>query len=677
VSIEILAPAGGFSQLTAAVRSGADAVYLGTGVLNARRNAENFDGERLREAASYCHGRGVRVYVTLNTLVKDSELPLVYREMESVADSGADAVIVQDLAVARMFRRHCPSMPIHASTQMGIHNLEGIRMAKELNIKRVVLARELTLPEIRGLCAQGGIELEVFVHGALCMCFSGSCYLSSVLGERSGNRGLCAQPCRLDFRVGNRGYALSLKDMSHILHIRELMDAGVTSLKIEGRMKRPEYVSAAVRACVEAVNGQTPDLTDLRAVFSRGGFTDGYLTGKRGPTMFGRRTKEDAEASKPVLGLLADAYRRERSRVPADMRLKLNAGSRSTLEVTDGVHRIAVNGDVPEPAITSKDSTERMKSSLFRTGGTPFTLRRLEVEGDSSLYLPQSKLNAMRKEALELLLRARSEIVPKQVIGTPEPISVYSGRKEPRIRVRLEKREQLSERFLEADAIYMPEHEVDAQLISTLHEKLICVLPRLTFPDGEAGLRQRLETLKKLGVRRVGAGDLGSVGLCARMGFDVCGDFGLNILNSESLLQYEALGLSEATLSFEINMSDARRLGGTIERGILGYGHLPLMLFRNCPGRSENGCGTCRGETELSDRTGARFKCLCSNREYVTLLNSVPLYLGDKELTGLDFVTLYFTFENASRCEEIWDAFIRGSALSGRHTRGLYFKKLK
>jgi putative protease len=501
VSIEILAPAGGFSQLTAAVRSGADAVYLGTGVLNARRNAENFDGERLREAASYCHGRGVRVYVTLNTLVKDSELPLVYREMESVADSGADAVIVQDLAVARMFRRHCPSMPIHASTQMGIHNLEGIRMAKELNIKRVVLARELTLPEIRGLCAQGGIELEVFVHGALCMCFSGSCYLSSVLGERSGNRGLCAQPCRLDFRVGNRGYALSLKDMSHILHIRELMDAGVTSLKIEGRMKRPEYVSAAVRACVEAVNGQTPDLTDLRAVFSRGGFTDGYLTGKRGPTMFGRRTKEDAEASKTVLGLLADAYRRERSSVPADMRLKLNAGSRSTLEVTDGVHRIAVNGDVPEPAITSKDSTERMKSSLFRTGGTPFTLRRLEVEGDSSLYLPQSKLNAMRKEALELLLRARSEIVPKQVIGTPEPISVYSGRKEPRIRVRLEKREQLSERFLEADAIYMPEHEVDAQLISTLHEKLICVLPRLTFPDGEAGLRQRLETLKKLGNR--------------------------------------------------------------------------------------------------------------------------------------------------------------------------------
>jgi len=325
MTIEILAPAGGQEQLIAAVRSGADAVYLGTRSFNARRNAENFDGESLSEAVKYCHGRGVRVHATVNTLVKDAELQSLYKEIEMLAAFGIDAVIVQDLAVAELFQRHCPSMPLHASTQMVIHNLEGALAAEELGFSRVVLARELTIEEIRKICSGTKIQIETFVHGALCMSISGQCYLSSILGERSGNRGLCAQPCRLGFKSGSRDYALSLKDMSHISHIGELMEAGVSSLKIEGRMKRPEYVAAAVSACREAVSGKAADLTDLQAVFSRSGFTDGYITGKRNLEMFGHRTREDVEASKTVLGKIASSYRNELSRIPVDMKLLLKA----------------------------------------------------------------------------------------------------------------------------------------------------------------------------------------------------------------------------------------------------------------------------------------------------------------------------------------------------------------
>jgi putative protease len=288
---EILAPAGGREQLLAAVRCGADAVYLGAKNFNARRNAENFEEESLADTVAYCHARNVAVHVALNTLVMDSELPLLEAEAASIAESGADAVIAQDLAAAKLIRERCPGIALHASTQMTVHNLAGIHMLEDLGFSRVVLARELSFEEIAMLVSQAAIETEVFVHGALCMCVSGGCYLSSVLGGRSGNRGLCAQPCRLDFDNGERGHALSLKDMSYITHIKELAEAGVASLKIEGRMKRPEYVAAAVTACREALAGREPDLDTLRAVFSRQGFTDGYYTGRRTTEMFGYRSR--------------------------------------------------------------------------------------------------------------------------------------------------------------------------------------------------------------------------------------------------------------------------------------------------------------------------------------------------------------------------------------------------
>lgn len=676
MSVEILAPAGGREQLIAAVRSGADAVYLGTAAFNARRNAENFDGDALRQAVQYCHGRGVKVHVTMNTLVKDMELASAYREIALLAESGVDAVLVQDLGVAALFRRHCPSMPLHASTQMTIHNLEGARAAEELGFSRVVLARELSLEEIRVICAGTHLEVEAFVHGALCMCVSGQCFLSSMLGERSGNRGLCAQPCRLNFRSGGREYALSLKDMSHIAHIRALAEAGVASLKIEGRMKRPEYVSAAVLACREALSGEEPDVTKLRAVFSRSGFTDGYATGKRDLTMFGSRTKEDVAASGTVLGELAAGYRHELARIPVDMDLRIAHEERALLSVTDGVRTVCVEGDIPESARTRGTDEQAARMSLSKTGGTPFVLHALTVTLDETLMLPMGKLNAMRKEALDKLLQERSVLRPHPFEGAYQ--APESGRRvtHPKLRVRLETKEQLCETFREAEFLYLPLREIDASLTQIEGEKLVAELPRLTFPMQEEALEKRLEACRAIGIRRVCAGNMGSLRLAARMGFTVHGGFDLNILNTESLLHYEKAGLADTHLSCEIGAKEVASLGGNIARGILGYGHLPLMLFRNCPAKGARGCGSCDGRPSLTDRTGAIFPLTCAERMYSSLHNPVPLYLGDRSVQGVDFITLYFTVEDAASCAAIWEKYRRGEPFEGRFTRGLMDRKL-
>ena len=676
MSVEILAPAGGWEQLIAAVRSGADAVYLGTKAFNARRNAENFSGESLTEAVKYCHGRGVNVYVTVNTLVKDSELALVYDEIEMLAVSGVDAVIVQDLAVAELFRRHCPPMPLHASTQLTIHNLEGALAAEELGFSRVVLARELSIEEIKKICAGTKIEIEIFVHGALCMCVSGQCYFSSILGERSGNRGLCAQPCRLDFKSGERGYALSLKDMSHINHIGALMYAGVSSLKIEGRMKRPEYAAAAVMACREAIAGKTGDLTNLQAVFSRSGFTQGYITGKRDLTMFGHRTKDDVKAAGAVLGEIASAYRNELSRVPVDMKLNIKEDENPSLEVSDGDHTVIVFGDMPEPAKTKGVDYEFVLKSLSKTGGTPFTLRTLTADLDGALMFPPAKLNAMRKQGLEDLLEVRSRIIPKEVSGQFVQPPVKKQKQIPKFRVRLENQNQLFEGIGQADKIYIPIDEINPSLIDKFGDKLICELPRLVFPMKEERLAKRLEELKKQGVKNLCAGNIGTVRLAKQMGFTLHGGFDLNILNSIALKKYESLGLADTILSYEINLGDVAVLDGEIKRGIIGYGHLPLMIFRNCPAKEKNGCGKCTGWKEISDRTGARFKILCANREYSTLHNHIPLYLADKKVQGIDFMTLYFTVEDRRECKKIWEKYLSGAPCQGKFTRGLYYRKL-
>ncbi len=680
---EILAPVGGQEQLTAAVRAGADAVYLGGKGFNARQSARNFDEEALAAAVRYCHARNVAVHATLNTLVRDEELGDVLHELEALCKAGVDAVIVQDLAVAKLVREHCPDLAMHASTQMTIHNAAGARALESLGFSRIVLARELTLAEIERIAAETRLETEVFVHGALCMCVSGGCYLSAMLGGRSGNRGRCAQPCRLDFKAPDgRGYALSLRDMSHIAHLGALARAGVRSFKIEGRMKRPEYVAAAVAACRGALRGEGYDEALLRDLFSRGGFTDGYLTGRRtAANMFGRRTKEDAALSAQAAGKTGALTRAERQSVPVDLCFTLRAGQPAALRASDGQNTAEAGGAVAEPARSRPVDAEFARRSLCKTGGTPFFVRSFEAALDPGLSLPVSALNELRRRALDSLLEQRSAPAPRLFADMPLcPPPPYEPPAAQQLRVRAERFGQLSRLPAEKiDRFILPLEEILAQpeAAAQLHGRLIAELPALCFPSEEPRLTGSLERLRGLGVRDLLCENLGALRLAAELGFSPHGGHGLNILNSEALCEYERLGLRDATVSFELDLKRIRALGGVAPRGILAYGYLPLMRFRTCPVQGKAGCGSCDGRRALTDRTGARFTVLCSGRRYQSLLNSVPLALRAGDCAGVDFCTLYFTVESPDRALAVTTAFLAGSPPPEPHTNGLYFREIE
>ena len=669
--MEILAPAGGPEQLRAAVRCGADAVYLGARSFNARRRAENFGGDSLKEAVAYCHGRNVRVFVTVNTLIRDGELGDVYAVLEEIGESGADAVILQDLAAADLFRTHLPDTPRHASTQMTIHNADGAKAAEDLGFSRVILARELSLEEIRRIREATDVELECFIHGALCMSVSGQCLLSAALGERSGNRGLCAQPCRLDFRAGERPFALSLKDACLIPHLRELEAAGICSLKIEGRLRRPEYVAAATDACVRALRGEQPDLRLLEQAFSRSGLTDGYLTGRRDLTMFGSRTEEDKAASSAVLGQLSGLYRRELSRVPVAFTLWGGEEKPTRLQVSDGVHTLVVSGQKAEPVRTAPQDAAGV---LEKTGGTPFRCSSVRNEVEEGWMVPG--LSALRREALDRLLAEREQTAPLPVVGGFVPETGGSREGEPRLRLRFDRLSQLFD-APEAEAVYLPVEELDEGLVRSLGPKLIGELPRLIWPGREEALIPKLLALKNAGLETLCAGNLGSLRLASRLGFRISGGFDLNIENSRALRVYETLGIRETLLSLEIPMSDARRLGGRIPRGILMYGHMPLMLLRCCPMQGKNGCGTCDGHRCLKDRQGVEFPVLCHRRQYSVLLNPVPLYVGDKPLSGLDYGVVWFSTEEREECREIWNRCLERGPWPGNRTNGPYYRRIR
>ena len=682
--MEILAPAGSMESLRAAVRCGADAVYLGGKELNARRSARNFGGEELADAVEYCHVRGVQVLLTLNTLITDDELPALLRGAREAARAGVDWIIVQDLGVAALLRQVCPDIRLCASTQMAVHTLDGAIQARELGMKRVVLARELSAGEIASITAGCGIETEVFVHGALCMCLSGQCYLSSMIGGRSGNRGLCAQPCRLPFSSREREYGLSLKDMSLIRRMDQLREMGVASLKIEGRMKRPEYVAAAVSACVAARDGKEVDYDLLRSVFSRSGFTSGYFDGQIGPGLFGTRQKEDVVSAAGVLDRLAALVRTERPLVPVEMSLTMKAGQPVDLVCRDREgHEAQVRGPVPQAARTRPTDQSLVRRGLEKTGGTPYYLDRLDCSLEEGLMVPVSAFNALRKEALQEITCQRAAETPyypfhpeaiREAAPAPAPA------KAPALRVRLWKLEQYTPRLAGlAGALILPLSQLCRD--DRWRDWPVPVwgeLPQAAFTAGEARMKDRLDSLWEKGLRHLIAGNLGMVRLGRERGFEVHGDFSLNLLNSYALRQARQLGLRDATLSFELNLEKAARLERPLPIGILAYGHLPLMVVRACPIRSRVGCADCPGRGFLTDRMNNRLPVDCLEREVSRIYNDRPLWLADRPraLAGWDFLTLYFTQESPQRVEEILRLWQAGASLDGRKTGGLYFREL-
>ncbi|MDO4750002.1 MAG: U32 family peptidase [Eubacteriales bacterium] len=595
-----------------------------------------------------------------------------------VAASGADAVIVQDLAVLDLFRNKYPSLPIHASTQCAVHNTDSALFYQDLGVSRIILARELSLQEIKKIRSSTNVALECFVHGALCMSLSGGCYLSSVIGGRSGNRGLCAQPCRLDFRCRGREYVLSLKDMSHIRHLREMADAGVCSFKIEGRMKRPEYVAAAVTACRQALRGEPYDEARLQAVFSRSGFTDGYFTGKRGKYMFGYRSKEDVVAAEKVFDDLRRLYDNEQPLLPVKMSLQIQSDRPSVLEaVCEG----AVVRAEERAGIAARErgtDAEHAAKFLGKCGGTPFFLSDLELRNDEGLMLPPSCMNAMRRSVLTQLSETLGKTEAHPETDYSFAVTPHTFPEVPELWARFQTTEQLWPN-MPFDRVILPANALQANpaLIGEYGEKLVMEPPSLVFPETEDEVRKLIQDLAVKGVQALWAENQYALQIGRQLGLRVYGGTALNITNSASLHRYAASDLSAATVSFELSMKKIRRLGGELPRGYIVYGRLPVMRVRNCPSAAAGGCSGCSGKSVLTDRTGAEFPLLCGDKHFSTLLNSVPLHLGGKPQSPADFRLLYFTIESAAECRRATEEILSNTEPSYPKTGGLYYRTVK
>ncbi len=683
---EVLAPAGSMESVLAAVKSGADAIYIGAKDFSARASAENFTTDEIEKVTAYCKERGVKVYLTLNTLIFDSEMKEALSLCQKAYKAGIDAVIVQDLGLALLIKKSMPRLALHGSTQMSVHTPSGARALKELGFKRVVLARELSRGEIKEIAQSVDIELEVFVHGALCMSVSGQCYFSAMLGSRSGNRGRCAQPCRLPFKLkGGNGYALSLKDSSLIEYLRDLEELGVKSAKIEGRMKRPEYVAAAVMASRESLDkGKVSEKTAelLRGVFSRTGFTDGYYKGKRDKNLFGYRQKEDVTAaSEKLLAQIRALYKDEPKKVSLDMEFSINAGEKARLWVSDRKNTVTVYSETAaEIAKSSPLSLESAEKSLSKTGGTPYFLSNLKFESDKKATLSASAINAMRREALEKLslIRAKKEeveILPVEL----EKTGTQKG-KMPRGFVARFSDTEVPEEFKKTQRIYLPLFAPVDEYKKLIENNFnVCAeIPRGMFGI-ENQIKLRLSELKSLGVGGVLASNIGALFLANKMGFEVHGGFGLNITNTESLCAYEKMGLKSAELSFELKESQISEIGGSIPRGIIGAGYLPLMLLRACPNlNSDTKCSTCQKNTKMQDRLGENFILKCDgnctevlNSHYLTLCNQIDIFCG------IDFFTFRFTVENSVEKVENIRSFSSKNHNFSKITHGLYLRGVK
>lgn len=685
--IEILAPVGNEEMLRAAVFSGADAVYLGFSGFNARTSANNFNADTLKDAVAFCHARGVAVHVALNTTVYGGELPALEQAIRAVAASGADAVICQDLAVATLIGKIAPQLPRHGSTQMSVHSLQGALELKELGFTRVVLARELSMPEVEHITKHCGIETECFVHGALCMCVSGQCYMSAFLGGRSGNRGSCAGPCRLPFEANalpegkpGRLHHLSLKDNSVIDKLDKLQALGVASAKIEGRLRTPEYVAAAVSACLAGREGRAYDRDLLKNAFSRSGFTSGYLDGKIDGTMFGVRSEADAEQTKKTLPMLRELYRRERSRVPVKMKLEIEeGGEKLTVTDADGSKAFAYGDAEPQPART--DPTESLHRSLAKTGGTPFAVddQDITVEMDGGpWFIPGGAVNELRREALDALLKKREVLRPWPT--TEEHVPALPLRTLPphrTLRARFESWEQVPERALDGiEYLILPIAQAD-RVPREWRAKTLLELPRVMFGKLEEDTARRIAATQDAGFAGYEVSNIAHLRLCR--GLPMSGSFGLNITNQLAAQFYADNGLDSMLILPEVKDGDISTIAPThngrpVPTGVLVYGHMPLMITRACPLQNIHDCAHCDKTGVLTDRKAKKFPVRCG-LGVRTIYNPVPIYMGDKPgALTVDYGVAYFTLESREEAAKILEMIRTHAPFEGDFTRGLYFK---
>ena len=690
--LELLSPAGSSDALHAAVCNGADAVYLGVDSFNARRGARNFTLDELPEVVRYCHVRGVAVHLTLNTLVTDREMPSAAEYIAAAARAGVDAFIVQDLGIVSLCRQIAPKVALHASTQMSLHSLEGVREAAALGLSRVVLARELPRDAIAFICRNSPIEIEVFVHGALCMSCSGQCYMSSVIGRRSGNRGQCAQPCRLPYGYDRfeEKYPLSLRDNCLIRYLDELDRMGVASIKIEGRMKRPEYVATVTgiyRSALDGAGVGREQMEALRAAFSRQGFTQGYYEGAPGRQMFGTRLPE--QENKALLQSARATYESiEPQRVPVQFYAIATRSQNLMLAVQDDDGNICkAQGQPPEEAQRRAVTPEELAARLSKTGGTPFVCRSVRSVVDPGLSIPAAELNRLRREVLAHLSAVRGRRAAPEIGAYHEPSKFFGQKAQPALTVSVLKATQITPQMLRLHPamIYVPLSEVSEQsdLFRRLakEQELAVTLPRVIRDDETRGVLDALENAASLGIRRVLIGNLGHLPLVLSRGMEPAADFGMNVFNSRAMETLRHLGFVSCTASFELSLPQLRDISKPLPTEMIVYGRLPLMLTENCIIKNRTGACTCHaGPVKLVDRMGEEFRVVrdCGTCRSV-VLNGKKLYLLDKKENvrriGLWALRLSFTTENTGEVNSVLSAWTQGASFDpGACTRGLYLR---
>ncbi len=692
--IELLAPAGSMEALRAAVQNGANAVYLGVGSFNARQSAKNFTLQALTEAVKYCHIRGVAVHLTLNTLVSDREMDEAVNLIRQAAESGVDAFIVQDLGVLQLCRRVAPNVAVHGSTQMTVCSLPGVLLCAAWGLSRVVLSRELNREEIEYICKNSPIEIEVFGHGALCMSYSGQCYLSSAIGGRSGNRGRCAQPCRQCYGYSRREnrYPLSLKDNCLVRYLQELDTMGVASIKLEGRMKRPEYVAAVTSVYRKALDEgavSQPMIDTLLKAFNRQGFTDGYYTGRIGPKMFGIRQEQQEDPT--WLRLARQSYEAVENPL---VDVKFHASVRhdgSSLTVTDPEGRsCTVHGPVPELAHTQLLTEEMMGQRLSKTGGTPYRVGVATADIAPGLTLSAAAVNAMRRDALNQLTAIRGRRDPMPLLRPRKLTHLTGFREAPGYCVQVTSREQLTPKLLKMNLVmlYVPLHILaeDENFCRQLARRMpvTAVLPRIVHDGQLAQLKKDLQIVKAQGVKDCLVGNLGLMIPVREAGMGIRGDFGLNIYNSHSMHVLRDLELRSAALSYEMTLPQVRDISKAVPAELLCYGRMPLMVTENCLFRNKTGQCACHlGPMRLVDKTGAEFPVIRDgNSCRSVLLNGKKLNWLDRQQDlsrlGLWGLRLYFTTENAKETDYVLSACVTPVPFDpGAYTRGLYLRGLE
>lgn len=683
---EVLAPCGSYESLIAAVRLGADAVYVGSKAFSARQNAKNFDRDELCSAVSECHKHGVKIYQAINTVVLDSQMCELLDELEFACKVGIDGIIIQDLCLVKLIKEICPDMPIHASTQMTLHTKNGVLFARELGFCRAVVSREVSKQVLAELCSLD-VEIEAFVHGALCMSVSGECYLSAIIGSRSANRGLCAGACRLPFSAGKSKdeYALSLKDMSYIEHLQELRSIGVSSFKIEGRMKRPEYTAASIHECKRALEGKSPDMELLKSVFSRSGFTDGYFTAYLGKDMFGTRQREDVVSANDVLPELRDLYKNETKKYKIDFDIEIRFDSPIILTAKTDRCKAVIKGGPPEKALNRPIDFKYVLKQLSKLGGSQYELGNLTCNIDGGVMVSASVLNKLRREAVseidEAMCKKNTKTVPfnkersKEIIYNLK-LSSNKAVKEPEIRISLSKTDILKDIDLsDIELIIIPMSEIINSIskCDNLKDKICISLPR--YMHNEKKVIDNINVLKDKGFYKFEATNPAHLKILNDLELEIHIGFGFNITNSLALDVLYNHNVSDAVVSFELKAGEINRLKSPIDIGIISYGKLPLMLCVNCPIKASAGCKNCQGY--LSDRTGRKFKIRCNKEyKYYEMLNSDVLYLADKmnEFKNISFHTLCFDDETAREINDIIKAYKNKLTYNSSFTRGLYFR---